>query len=57
MAVSIILEKCISCGACEVLCPQKAITLYWGGAQVNPNLCTACGLCICKCYTRAIRTV
>lgn len=57
MAVSIILEKCISCGACEVLCPQKAITLHWGGAQVNPNLCTACGLCICKCYTRAIRTV
>lgn len=56
MTVAIELKKCISCGACVVLCPQKAITLQRGGAQVDPVRCTGCGLCICKCYTRAIHT-
>lgn len=56
MTVAIELKKCISCGACVVLCPQKAITLQRGGAQVDPARCTGCGLCVCKCYTRAIHT-
>ncbi|MCI8849309.1 MAG: 4Fe-4S binding protein [Oscillibacter sp.] len=55
MSVTIVLEKCISCGACAVLCPQKAITLQRGGAQIDSSRCTGCRLCVNKCYTRAIR--
>ncbi|MCI8689952.1 MAG: 4Fe-4S binding protein [Oscillibacter sp.] len=55
MPVTIVLEKCISCGACAVLCPQKAITLQRGGARIDSSRCTGCRLCVNKCYTRAIR--
>lgn len=37
-----ITDDCISCGACEAECPNKAIsegeTLY----QIDPNRCTEC---------------
>lgn len=57
MSITISLEKCISCGACVVLCPQKAITLRKGGARVDPSRCSQCRICIYKCYTRAIRMI
>lgn len=55
MPMTVLKERCISCGACVVLCPQKAITLAPGGAQLDAARCTQCGLCVCKCYTRAIK--
>jgi len=54
MTVFIDKNKCISCGACAVVCPARAITLRGGCAHVDPTLCTGCGMCVCKCYTRAI---
>ena len=55
MTVVIDKKKCISCGACAVVCAAKAISLCGGCARIEPALCTGCGMCICKCYTRAIR--
>jgi len=41
MAVKIF-EECISCGACEPVCPNKAITEGDPIYVVNPDLCTEC---------------
>lgn len=54
MSVVISAKKCILCGACVVICPSGAIQLYEGAAQVDPELCTDCLRCLCKCYARAI---
>lgn len=55
ISITISAEKCISCGACVVLCPKKAIELTNGGAHVDPLRCSGCRICIYKCYARAIR--
>ena len=47
-------EKCTSCKFCirEIGCP--AITLSGGKAQIEPSLCTGCGLCTQICPFHAI---
>lgn len=57
MKIIIRKEACISCGACVVICPSSAIRLANGSASIDQARCTRCQLCICKCYTRAIRAV
>ena len=37
-----ITEECISCGACEAECPNKAISEGPTAYVVNPELCTEC---------------
>lgn len=37
-----ITDDCISCGACECECPNKAITEGTTSYKVNPELCTEC---------------
>ena len=54
MSVTISAEKCVACGACVVICPNRAIQLRGGAARVDSARCTACLRCVCKCYTRAI---
>ncbi len=41
MAVKIF-EECISCGACEPVCPNKAISEGDPTYVVNPDLCNEC---------------
>lgn len=54
MSVTISAKKCVACGACVVICPNRAIQLRGGAARVDSARCTACLRCVCKCYTRAI---
>lgn len=54
MSVTISAVKCVACGACVVICPNRAIRLSGGAARVDSDRCTACLRCVCKCYTRAI---
>jgi len=43
-------DRCISCGACVVACPQQALApVPTGGIDRNPAMCTACGRCVEVC--------
>ncbi len=45
-------EKCIGCGACVKICPQKAICAE-NPCQTDEERCIACGACIKACPTGA----
>ncbi len=45
-------EKCVGCGTCVEICPQKAICAE-NPCQTNEELCIACGACIKACPTGA----
>ena len=38
----IISDDCISCGACEPECPNKAIKEGSSIYEINPDLCSEC---------------
>ena len=40
---------CIGLGSCEKVCPQNAIKVIDGVANVDRNKCVGCGLCIKAC--------
>lgn len=40
---------CIACKACQRVCPEKAIKIQDNLATIDPEKCTACGLCIEAC--------
>ena len=40
---------CMGLGSCVNVCPQHAISLVDGVAQVDPKKCVACGLCVKAC--------
>lgn len=47
-------ELCFGCGACNVICPSKAINISFSPngrllSQVNEFNCTHCGLCVKVC--------
>lgn len=43
-------KKCIGCGACSKICPQKAICAE-NPCQTNEERCITCGACIMACPT------
>jgi Formate hydrogenlyase subunit 6/NADH:ubiquinone oxidoreductase 23 kD subunit (chain I) len=47
-------DACISCGACEAVCPTEAISA--GDAQyiIDADTCIDCGACEAVCPTEAI---
>lgn len=45
--------KCIVCGACVELCPEKATQMVEGKLVVDWKLCKSCGKCIERCFTDA----
>ena len=49
-----ITEECISCGACESLCPNSAISEGDGIFLINPELCDSCADCANSCPVDAI---
>ncbi|MFA9464161.1 MAG: glycyl-radical enzyme activating protein [Velocimicrobium sp.] len=47
-------NTCISCGKCEGICPNHAISYEEGYGYIsNTDKCTACGRCITHCYMDA----
>jgi Fe-S-cluster-containing hydrogenase component 2 len=47
--------RCTGCGVCLSLCPQEAIVLEEGTAEIRQDLCSGCGICISSCPQGAIR--
>ncbi len=48
-------EKCVSCGKCAVLCPNKAHTVTEDGRHLlDRTKCTACGICAENCFYGAL---
>ena len=42
-------DDCISCGACESICPVGAISAGDGRYIIDPDLCISCGECAEVC--------
>lgn len=51
MSVTISAEKCVACGACVVICPNRAIQLRGGAARVD----SAAAPHVCAAYANATR--
>lgn len=47
-------DRCLGCGLCVSNCPQQAITLLSGQAEIDNNRCNHCGLCLGVCPRGAI---
>lgn len=47
-------DLCIGCGLCANSCPQKAISLSSGQAEINVSRCNRCHLCLELCPRKAI---
>jgi uncharacterized protein len=50
----VIMRKCVGCGACEVVCPVKAITLVEKKSRIDGKKCIGCASCIAACKYEAI---
>ena len=48
-------DGCIGYGDCAEICPNHAITIRDGIADIQPALCDACGLCAQVCPNQLIR--
>ncbi|MEG0750576.1 MAG: glycyl-radical enzyme activating protein [Oscillospiraceae bacterium] len=47
--------RCVGCGRCAAVCPEKAIRIQNGKAEINRERCVKCGICSKVCPNRAIR--
>ena len=47
-------DLCLGCGLCAQNCSQQAIQLLWGQAEIDPNRCNLCCLCLEVCPQGAI---
>ena len=46
-------ERCIACGDCMAVCPQRAISETNGVYATRPDVCTRCGTCADACAAEA----
>jgi ferredoxin len=47
-------DLCLGCGLCAESCPQQAISLPLGQAQIDKSRCNHCGICLDVCPNGAI---
>ena len=47
-------NKCTGCGICVKVCPNNAISIYRGKAEIDLSKCDDCGECIRACPRNAI---
>lgn len=50
-------SKCIRCGACVQICPEKAICIGPEGIHIDRNKCTECFSCVRECYAHALTRI
>ncbi len=55
--LSFIGNKCIGCGNCLEACPNHAHKFINGRHIIDRQLCTDCGQCTKKCYSKAVEIV
>jgi pyruvate ferredoxin oxidoreductase gamma subunit len=48
------LEKCTSCKACWLFCPETAIKWVDNKPEIEYNKCKGCGICVHECPVKAI---
>ncbi len=48
---------CLGCGDCAKVCPEKAIKIVDGVAEVIPERCISCGACIQACPKHIIERI
>ena len=49
-------KRCIACGECIAVCPEKAISLATA-VQIDRSRCTVCGKCVAECPSNALELV
>jgi len=47
-------DLCLGCGLCALNCPQQAIQLFLGQAEIDQSKCNHCYLCLELCPQGAI---
>jgi formate hydrogenlyase subunit 6/NADH:ubiquinone oxidoreductase subunit I len=47
-------EMCLGCGLCANNCPQQAISILSGQAEIDRNRCHECHICVKVCPQGAI---
>jgi ferredoxin len=47
-------ELCLGCGLCASNCPEQAITISSGQAEIDTNRCHECRICVRVCPQGAI---
>jgi len=47
-------DLCLGCGLCVESCPQQAVWLLWGQAEIDQSRCNQCRLCLDVCPQGAI---
>ncbi len=50
----VISDECISCGACQSVCPTEAISPGDTKYEIDPEKCIDCGACVDVCPVGAI---
>lgn len=57
--IEIDIDKCISCGICQMSCPSDAIKVdrKEGTWDINRFDCVACGYCVLKCPKKCLTMV
>lgn len=46
--------RCIGCGTCVKICPEKALSISDAGISINRTFCTGCGICAESCPSTAL---
>lgn len=50
-----VLETCLGCLGCAILCPTGAIAIVPGGIAIAAPRCTRCGYCLAACPVAGVR--